>query len=240
MNSTAGTSLIFSPPRSIFLSQLSTTAAEFISAPVQAKKSSSYRKLLTISKDNLCSLLFILPSSHTMDTPLSFLVGTMILFLGLLAFLFKPMLIAFIEILERNTSRTDAEFDPLVPISLVVAINNKNEKVIRAILTNSATVATALKEVDGSGNGPLHVIAQQGHYKWPPSDIPTLLIDAGIDINSKNKSGQTALEISLLKGWQKIAMLLLERNADRSCITSAVKARVTCPDCTRVIRQYNL
>ena len=176
-----------------------------------------------------------------MDTPFSFLIGTMILFLGLLAFLFKPMLIAFIDILERNTTtRTEVEYDPLIPTSLVVAINNKNEKVIRAILTNPATVPTALKEVDGLGNGPLHVIAQQGHYKWPPSDIPTLLIDAGIDINSKNKSGQTALEISLLKGWQKIAMLLLERKADRSCITSAVKARVTCPDCHRVIRQYNL
>ena len=175
-----------------------------------------------------------------MDNQFAFLVGTLILLLGLMAFLFKPMLVAFIDVLERNTTR-EVEYDPLIPTSLVVAINNKNEKLIRAILeSNPATVAMALKEVDATGNGALHMIAVQGHYKWPPSDIPTLLIDAGIDINSKNKFGQTALEISLLKGWQKIAILLLDRKADRSCITSNVKARVTCPDCHRVIRQYNL
>ena len=62
----------------------------------------------------------------------------------------------------------------------------------------------SLLETDAEGNGPLHIIAKVGHYKYPPAGIPKLLIDSGVDVNAKNYSGVTALEISLLTGWQKV------------------------------------
>jgi ankyrin repeat protein len=62
----------------------------------------------------------------------------------------------------------------------------------------------SLAETDAEGNGPLHIIAKVGHYKYPPAGIPKLLIESGIDINARNYSGVTALEISLLTGWQKV------------------------------------
>jgi ankyrin repeat protein len=58
------------------------------------------------------------------------------------------------------------------------------------------------------GNGPLHVIARIGHYKYPPAGIPKLLIDSGVDVNAKNHNGATALDISLLSGWQKVYIAL--------------------------------
>ena len=62
----------------------------------------------------------------------------------------------------------------------------------------------SLTETDAEGNGPLHIIARVGHYKYPPAGIPKFLIESGININARNYSGVTALEISLLSGWQKV------------------------------------
>ena len=71
-------------------------------------------------------------------------------------------------------------------------------------LSQRADWKASLLETDAEGNGPLHIIAKVGHYKYPPAGIPKLLIDSGVDINAKNYSGVTALEISLLTGWQKV------------------------------------
>jgi hypothetical protein len=46
-----------------------------------------------------------------------------------------------------------------------------------------------------SGETPLLFIAKQGHYKYPPADIPALLIGAGADLEAKNADGRTALEV---------------------------------------------
>ena len=86
----------------------------------------------------------------------------------------------------------------------------------------------------------MHWIAEKGHYQYPPSGIPKLLVDSGLDLNARNPAGSTALEISLLKGWQKIAMLLLDSGADRTVVTESVKSRLTCPDCKKVVRDYRL
>lgn len=86
----------------------------------------------------------------------------------------------------------------------------------------------------------MHIIATKGHYFFPPQDIPLALIKAGIDINAKNDEGRTPLEISLLKGWQRIAMLLLDSGADRTVVTNEVKSKITCPDCKKVVRDYDL
>ena len=39
------------------------------------------------------------------------------------------------------------------------------------------------------------------HYKYPPADIPTKLIQGGADIEAKDSKGMTALQVSLLAGW---------------------------------------
>ena len=122
-------------------------------------------------------------------------------------------------------------------IPIIDAVFTKNKDTIEAALARSSNI----NEKDPStGNNAMHFIAKKGHYQYPPADIPTLLIDRGIDINATNMENKTALEISLLSGWQKIAMLLLDRGADRSVVTDAVKSKITCPDCKRVVKTYSL
>ena len=85
-------------------------------------------------------------------------------------------------------------------MSLLEAVKSRNEAQVKELVASKS----ALSDLDESGNGALHIIAKEGHYKFPPAGIPKILIDSGIDINSKNSNGATALEISLLSGWQKV------------------------------------
>ena len=87
---------------------------------------------------------------------------------------------------------------------LLDAVNSRDARIVQVAIGKNIP----LDETDHSGNGALHIIAKEGHYKFPPSGIPKLLIDSGIDINAKNSNGATALEISLLSGWQKVLHLL--------------------------------
>ena len=123
--------------------------------------------------------------------------------------------------------------------------------VIDAVLANKSDALKAsivrkpesVNERDKNGNTAMHLIAKLGHYKFPPepdSSMPKMLIAAKIDLNAKNKDNRTALEISLLSGWQRISYLLLESGADRSVVTQDVKSKITCPDCKRVVREYQL
>ncbi|KXZ54040.1 hypothetical protein GPECTOR_5g15 [Gonium pectorale] len=91
----------------------------------------------------------------------------------------------------------------------------------------------------GSGDTPLLMIARAGHYKYPPAEIPAALVKAGADMEVKDKSGLTALQVSLLSGWQNIAELLINSGASTSGV-AAIKGRLTCPDCKRIVAQYNL
>ncbi len=120
---------------------------------------------------------------------------------------------------------------------LLNAVEHKNmEGINNALSLNGIYV----NETDSSGRNAMHMIAKRGHYQYPPAEIPLLLIQRGIDLNAKDCDGNTALVISLLSGWQKIAMLLLDHGADKTCVTVDVKNRITCPDCKRVVKQYGL
>jgi len=122
-------------------------------------------------------------------------------------------------------------------IPIIDAVLSKNIELIKSMDSNSDVI----NQVDpATGNNALHIIAKKGHYQYPPQEIPKLLIEKGIDINRKNLNDKTALEISLLSGWQKISMLLLDNGADRSVVTQDVVSKITCPDCKRVVREYNL
>ncbi|EFJ42946.1 hypothetical protein VOLCADRAFT_107046 [Volvox carteri f. nagariensis] len=94
-------------------------------------------------------------------------------------------------------------------------------------------------ERDAAGDTPLLCIARAGHYKYPPNEIPAALVKAGADMEAKDKSGLTALQVSLLSGWQNIAELLIKAGASTAGV-AAVKNRLTCPDCKRLVAQYNL
>ena len=123
-------------------------------------------------------------------------------------------------------------------IPIIDAVLTRNLDTVTAVLSRDPTSVNAKAEETGSNA--MHIIAKQGHYKFPPEGIPKTLIDYKININEKNNDNKTALEISLLSGWQKIAMLLLDNGADRSVVTNDIKQRITCPDCKRVVKQYNL
>ncbi len=47
------------------------------------------------------------------------------------------------------------------------------------------------------------------------------------------------VQVSLLAGWQNIAELLIKSGASTAGVAS-IKARLTCPDCKRLVAQYNL
>ncbi|KAG2429521.1 hypothetical protein HXX76_010756 [Chlamydomonas incerta] len=97
-----------------------------------------------------------------------------------------------------------------------------------------------VNEREGAGGDtPLLMIARAGHYKYPPAEIPAALVKAGADMEAKDKAGLTALQVSLLAGWQNIAELLIKSGASTSGV-AAIKPRLTCPDCKRLVAQYNL
>ncbi|PNW76653.1 hypothetical protein CHLRE_11g467773v5 [Chlamydomonas reinhardtii] len=95
------------------------------------------------------------------------------------------------------------------------------------------------REGGADGDTPLLMIARAGHYKYPPAEIPAALVKAGADLEAKDKSGLTALQVSLLAGWQNIAELLIKSGASTAGVAS-IKSRLTCPDCKRIVAQYNL
>lgn len=76
-----------------------------------------------------------------------------------------------------------------------------------------------------------------GHYKFPPNEIPALLIQSGADMEAKDANGRTALQVSLLAGWQNIAGVLIKSGAQTGGIP-AIKASITCPDCKQVAANY--
>lgn len=127
-------------------------------------------------------------------------------------------------------------------IQIIDAVKSRNMDTIEAVVARAAgNRASVVNEKDpATGDNSMHYISRKGHYAFPPMKIPAYLIDSGIDINAINGENQTALEIALLSGWQKIAMLLLDRGADKSVVTADVKSRIRCPDCKRVVSTYNL
>lgn len=89
------------------------------------------------------------------------------------------------------------------------------------------------------GETPLLFIARAGHYKYPPAEIPALLVQSGADLEARDGAGRTALEVALLSGWQNIATLLLDNGASAAGVP-AIAGRLTCPDCRAVVARYNL
>ena len=86
-------------------------------------------------------------------------------------------------------------------IAIIDAIQTQNEESVKSALAFGGNKIINDRD-PSSGNNAMHIIAKRGHYKFPPANIPKLLIVSGIDVNAKNVNGETPLEISLLSGWQ--------------------------------------
>lgn len=86
-------------------------------------------------------------------------------------------------------------------VAIIDAIQTQNEESVKSALAFGGNKIINDRD-PSSGNNAMHIIAKKGHYKFPPANIPKLLVVSGIDINAKNVKGETALEISLLSGWQ--------------------------------------
>jgi hypothetical protein len=113
---------------------------------------------------------------------------------------------------------------------------------------DDAAVAAALKAGASpdepsplTGETPLiRIVKTGGHYKYPPAGIPTLLIKGGADLEKRDaETGHTAFELSLLKGWQLHGYALLDAGASTSGV-AAIKSRLTCPDCKRLVAEKGL
>mmetsp|Transcript_26335 Transcript_26335/g.71258 ORF Transcript_26335/g.71258 Transcript_26335/m.71258 type:complete len:203 (+) Transcript_26335:50-658(+) len=139
--------------------------------------------------------------------------------------------------LATNIYKATALFAPVEPGTspMWASILKLDSDGMRLCMKNGANA----NERGPTGETPLLYIAKEGHYKYPPQEIPQMLIDMGADLEQKNSQNLTALEVSLLSGWQNIAELLLKAGANTSGVPS-IAPRVTCPDCKRLIAQYNL
>jgi ankyrin repeat protein len=112
------------------------------------------------------------------------------------------VLLFFIIVLAMGSTQAKSSGEGLLD-----AVKNFDRNRIKELVSQPGALSS-IAETDSMGNGPLHVIARIGHYKYPPAGIPKLLIDSGVDVNAKNHNGATALDISLLSGWQKVYIAL--------------------------------
>ena len=94
---------------------------------------------------------------------------------------------------------------------LRLAIINKHPEVVDLLIANGADVNCA----DKYGNTPLHLSVKTGN----PS-IVKKLIDAGSIIDRKGEFGNTPLHLSRYSGKENIANVLLENDADTTCLNT--------------------
>jgi hypothetical protein len=98
-------------------------------------------------------------------------------------------------------------------VTIIDAIQSQSEESVKSVLSASSFSKSMINDREPeTGNNAMHIIAKKGHYKYPPTQIPKLLVDGGIDIDAKNAKGETPLEISLLSGWQVRCYTLKDEN----------------------------
>ena len=127
----------------------------------------------------------------------------------------------------NNMSRRDL-WNPfsgpeITGVDIIDAVATRNQETVKALLQKETK--ENINKRDKEGNNALHIIAKQGHYKVPPESndsIPNMVINAGMDMNAKNGIMRTPLEIALLSGWQRIAILLLDRGANMEAVENEV------------------
>ena len=106
------------------------------------------------------------------------------------------------SLIARNFWPFDKAADP-TGVAIIDAVQSQSDDKVKFLLSRGEAINSIVNEIEpATGNNAMHIIAKKGHYKFPPANIPKMLVEAGIDINAKNGKGETPLEISLLSGWQ--------------------------------------
>lgn len=80
----------------------------------------------------------------------------------------------------------------------VVHVHDIKDDMAVASLQDVCHDVDAAAAAAAPGDTPLLYIAREGHYKYPPAEIPALLIQSGANMEAKDSSGKTALQVSLL------------------------------------------
>ncbi len=88
---------------------------------------------------------------------------------------------------------------------LTKALESDSRKMLETLITGSNIAAT-----DSSGNTALHIAIE----KDAPLDYIRYLVDAGSDVNARNKNGDSVLFVTVQKNRRDAGDLLLEKNAD--------------------------
>ena len=103
----------------------------------------------------------------------------------------------------------DKEVSP-TGVVIIDAIQTQSEDSVKSVMAATSFSKTMINDREPeTGNNAMHIIAKRGHYKYPPAQIPKMLVDGGIDIDARNAKGETPLEISLLSGWQVIRFTVM-------------------------------
>ena len=89
---------------------------------------------------------------------------------------------------------------------LLTAVYNGNTAFVKLIIDNAPA---ALKDVDLAGRTALHIASSLGY-----NEIARMLIQAGIDVNIKDKTGETPLHKCAYYGNAYLAGLLLQSGGD--------------------------
>ncbi|WP_296325019.1 ankyrin repeat domain-containing protein [Treponema sp. UBA3813] len=88
---------------------------------------------------------------------------------------------------------------------LTKALESESRAMLETLITTSNASST-----DSSGNTALHIAVS----KDAPIEYIRYLVEAGVDINTRNKNGDSALFITVQKNRRDAGDLLLEKNAD--------------------------
>lgn len=105
----------------------------------------------------------------------------------------------------------------VLPTGVVIidAIQTQSEESVKSVMAATSFSKSMINDREPeTGNNAMHIIAKRGHYKYPPAQIPKMLVDGGIDIDARNAKGETPLEISLLSGWQVIHFTVMVINLE--------------------------
>ena len=84
---------------------------------------------------------------------------------------------------------------------------------------------------DKDGDRAIHLAAMEDQL-----DIVKVLLEAGANINVKNKKGQTALHVAIVGGFKRIIKILLEKGANSSAQVCSISLDVALHDLLRLFR----
>lgn len=116
-----------------------------------------------------------------------------------------------LEIIEKllfhDANVLEYDFDDCTP--LYYAISKGDKSTVGMLLEYLIKRQEPLTLIRGSSLNPLILASKRGH-----TEIISLLLDNFQDINSQDKSGETALYHSVRRGFYSTVLLLLQRGAD--------------------------